>query len=211
MVIGEALDIGIGEYRISPGAHICGFYSASAERDALLSSYVRSALRSGDKCICVLDPPEAAQMRRIVTGVGDDGDIDLEACSATRQLELVDASESTVPGGQFCAAEKIGFWKVAIAGIMNTAHFSCVRAIGEISSYLREVPAAREVIEFERELNGILPLYPQVMLCLYNLDYVGGALLVDLVSTHPKVLVNNMLVENPYYLSPEDWFKGLGA
>ena len=71
MVIGEALDIGIGEYRISPGAHICGFYSASAERDALLSSYVRGALRSGDKCICVLDPPEAAHMRRIVTGAGD--------------------------------------------------------------------------------------------------------------------------------------------
>jgi MEDS: MEthanogen/methylotroph, DcmR Sensory domain len=210
-MMADTLDIGMGDYRVSPGAHICALYSASAERDALLRSYVRNGILSGDKCICVLDPAEATQMTQIVTSVGDDDDIDLQASTASQQLVLVGASDTTAPSGQFSAADKIGFWKIALAGIMNAAEYQCIRAIGEMSSSLQDVPGEQEVIRFESELNKLLPLYPQVIVCMYNLENVGGAFLVDLVSTHPKVFIKGMLVENPYFLTPEEWLERIGA
>jgi MEDS: MEthanogen/methylotroph, DcmR Sensory domain len=207
----ETLDIGLGDDWVSAGTHICALYSGSAQRDELLSSYVQSALRSGDKCLCILGPQEEAQMRRIVMSVGTEGDIDLEACSATRQLELVNAVESTEPSDSYSAVEKLAHWKIAMVGAMNSARFQRVRAVGDLTSCLREIPLAREILRFEAALNGFMPLYPQVIFCMYDLDEVGGDFVIDLVSTHSKVLIDGMLVENPYHLPAEDWLKELGA
>lgn len=210
-MIGEVLDIEMGGYRFSPGEHVCALYATSAERDAVLRSFVRSALMSGNKCICVLDPPKAMQMRQVVTSVGDDDDIDLPACVASRQLELASASDTIYPSGRFSAADMLGYLKMAVAGVMKAGEHQCLCAIGEHSSFLRDVSTAREVIRFESQLESLLPLYPQVLACLYNLDDVGGAFLVDLVMTHHKVILREMLVENPHHLTPEEWTKQIGG
>ena len=204
----QTLDIGMGDYRAAPSEHICALYSASAERDALLGSYVRNALRSRHKCVCILDSAEEAQMMQVVTNVGNDDEIDVPACSASGQLELVGASETTVPRGRL--ANKIGFWKGAIAGAMNAGKYECVRAIGEMSSSAQDAPGAREVLDFESELNELLPLYPQIVVCMYDLNKVGGAFVVDVVSMHRKVFIRGTVVDNPYYLSPTEWLTTTG-
>jgi hypothetical protein len=107
----QTLDIGMGDHRASPGDHICALYSSPAERNALLASYVRSALRSPHKCICVLDFDNATQMTQMVTHVSDDDEIDLQGCLASRQLEFVSSSAATDPWGRL--ADKIGLWKGA--------------------------------------------------------------------------------------------------
>jgi hypothetical protein len=70
---------------------------------------------------------------------------------------------------------------------------------------LRDLPDWREVVQHESELNRMLSLYPQVLLCLYDLEKVGGAFLVDLISMHPRLLINGRLTENAHYLAPDDW------
>lgn len=183
-------------------------YSGPVERDALLRPYLRSALRAGDKCICALDIADTSQ---ILTIVGDDDDIDLPACSASHQLDLVRASDTYLRSGRFFPADMIGFWKAAIAAVMNAAKYPCVRAIGEMSWSLRDVPGAQDVARFESDLNRILPLFPQVIMCMYDLDRFGGAFLIDVVSTHPKVLISGMLIDNPYYLPPDEWLARNGG
>jgi len=210
LVIQTQIDIGLGE-PVSPGDHLCALYNRPAERDALVRSFVSSALQAGDKCVCVLDPPDAPEVERTITGVGDSGEVDLPTCRASRQLELVSAAETIFPDGRFCAADKIAYWKIAVAGVMNTGHYQNLRAIGEHSSFLADPYGAQEVIRFESELKWLLPLYPQVIMCMYDLSVVGGAFLVDLVSFHRKVLIQGALVDNPYFLPPDEWLRGLGA
>ena len=47
-------------------------------------------------------------------------------------------------------------------------------------------------------MNRYLPLYPQVVVCLYDIERFGAGLVVDLLKTHPRMLIGEMLVENPY-------------
>jgi hypothetical protein len=47
------------------------------------------------------------------------------------------------------------------------------------------------------EMNRYLPLYPQVVMCLYDIDQFGSGALVNLVMTHPRMLVGGMVIENP--------------
>ena len=48
------------------------------------------------------------------------------------------------------------------------------------------VPDARELVALDSEMNRFLPLFPQVTLCLYDLERFGGDSVVDLLRTHPK-------------------------
>ncbi|WP_433296363.1 MEDS domain-containing protein [Pseudonocardia sp. CA-142604] len=204
---GEMLDIGIGDYRVSAGAHIWALYEAPAKRDAILRSFVRSALLADDKCICVTD---GSPMVRTVMSVGD-GDIDVAASSASGQLELINASDITGRSGEFSVSDKIDFWKAAIDRVKVARRHQRIRFVGDMSSALLDASVAGDVIRFESALNGqLLPLFPQVHMCMYDLDRVAGAFVVDLISAHPKVYVNDMLVENPYSMGPEEWLKTIG-
>ena len=44
-----------------------------------------------------------------------------------------------------------------------------------------------------------------MILCLYDLDRFDGDVLVDILKTHPKVLVGGMVLDNPYYLEPAEF------
>jgi hypothetical protein len=193
------VDIGVGGLRVRPGSHICALYTGSVERDAILLPYLRCGLRSPDKCICVLD---GADPSAVLDGIG--GEIDAHGCAASRKLDLLRASDTYLRSGRFRSTDMVGFWKVAIAGGMNTAAYPCVRALGEMSWSLSDLPGVDEVVAFEFELNRLLPLYPQVIVCMYDLARFGPGLLLNTIRMHPLVLVGGMLVENPYFLSPEE-------
>jgi hypothetical protein len=47
--------------------------------------------------------------------------------------------------------------------------------------------------------------HPQVILCLYDLQRHGAGILLDLLTTHPKVLLGGIVLENPHYLSPDEY------
>ena len=61
-----------------------------------------------------------------------------------------------------------------------------------------------ELMVLESEMNRFLPLFPQVVVCLYDIGRFGSGIVVDLLKTHPRMLIGGMLVENPYYTSPDE-------
>ena len=41
-------------------------------------------------------------------------------------------------------------------------------------------------------------------MCLYDIDRFGSGALYNLVMTHRRMLMGGMLIENPYYLTPDE-------
>jgi hypothetical protein len=78
-----------------------------------------------------------------------------------------------------------------------------VRAV-ETWSRRDVVPDMDELMMLESEMNRYLPLFPQVVVCLYDIERFGGGIIVNLLKTHPRMLIGGMLVENPYYTSPDE-------
>jgi hypothetical protein len=105
--------------------------------------------------------------------------------------------------GGFSADEVIGAWKAAMSDVMYDGRFDAVRAV-ETWSRRDVVPDTQELLVLESEMNRYLPLFPQVVVCLYDIDRFGGGIIIDLLKTHPRVLVGEVLLENPYYLAPDE-------
>jgi hypothetical protein len=194
--------LGLPGLELAPGDHVCAFYRGIAERDEILIPYLREGLRAGDKCICIVD---ASDPETLLAALG--ADVDLGPCLGGRhQLEVQRSAEAYLPGGGFSTTEMLAFWdRVVGSALVAGGPFGFARSVGEMTWALRQVPGVEELVGYESELNHFLPRYPQVILCLYDLDRFDGEILVDVLKTHPKVLVGGTMLENPYYVEPEEF------
>lgn len=194
----DAVQLGIPGLSLDVGDHVCAFYRSSHERDAILQSYLAAGLRSGDKCVCVLDD---ADPEVLLERLHDEVD---PRSAATDQLEVRVSQHTYLLGGQFSTLAMLAFWDQVVGAAM-AGGYQFSRAVGEMTWALRQMPGVEELVGYEAQLNDFLPRYPQVILCLYDLDRFNGEVLVDILKTHPKVLVGGMVLDNPYYLEPEEF------
>ncbi|MGH8974286.1 MAG: MEDS domain-containing protein [Acidimicrobiia bacterium] len=194
------MELGIPGLQLAPGDHVCAFYRGLSERDEILIPYLREGLRAGDKCICVVDATEPDTVLASLTG-----EIDLRIPLASHQIDVLSSRQTYLRGGAFCTETMIDFWDQSVGGALRDPGFSFARSVGEMTWALRDMPGVAELVGYESELNRFLPQYPQVILCLYDLQRFSGELVVDIMKTHPKVLVGGAVVENPYYLDPDEF------
>jgi hypothetical protein len=196
--VSDGLALGVNGIEAKPGDHICGLYSGDTQRDQVLIPFLEAGLAAGDKCICVVDGTHpTAIVRTLGTGV------DASAVTASKQLEIIRASDMYLRSGRFSADEVISSWKATISDVMYDGRFDVVRAV-EAWSGRDVIPDRQELLVLESEMNRYLPLYPQIIVCLYDIDRFGAGIVTDLVMTHPRVLIGGIVYENPYFLTPDE-------
>lgn len=195
----NSVALGIPGVQLAPGDHVCAFYPGLAERDEILIPYLSEGLAAGDKCICVVD---ATDSETILAAIG--AEVDLGPCLGRQQLDVQQSQDTYLRGGGFSTEAMLDFWDRSI-GAAVAGGFGFARAVGEMTWALRQMPGVEELVAYESRLNRFLPRYPQVILCLYELDRFSGEVLVDVLKTHPKVLLGGMVLDNPYYLEPDEF------
>ncbi len=189
-----------------PGHHICGFYRKPVERDNILVPFLADGLAAGDKCTCVVDSctPDDV-LDRLAEG------LEVGPYLAGRQLEVLDADGTYLAEGGFLPERMLKFWEAKARQGPPGDSGGFARNIGDMSWAHRDPRAVDDLIGYESELNRIMSDFPQVNLCLYDLTRCSGELIMDVLKTHPKVLLGGMIIDNPYYLEPGEFLAGREA
>jgi hypothetical protein len=195
----DPIALGLDRLSISPGSHICALFRGIEERDQILVPFLLEGLRAGDKCLCIID--EGVEDVRIA--IGADGGATPDA--DTDQLSIRSSKETYLRRGAFSTKEMLDFWDDSVGAAINKDGFPFVRSAGETTWTLKELPGLYDFMTYEAELNRFVPHYPQVILCLYDLDNFSGQILVDILKTHPRVLMGGTVLENLHYMEPEEF------
>jgi hypothetical protein len=87
--------------------------------------------------------------------------------------------------------------------------FRLSRAIGHMEWALEDRPGVEDLVEYEARLNYILPRYNDPIICVYDLAKFGGAVVVDMLRTHPMVIIGGLLQENPFFVPPDEFLRQL--
>jgi hypothetical protein len=186
----EAFQSGLPGLRVEPGDHICALHFGPTERDQIVLPYVEAGLRDGDKCLCYVDDLEAPP--------------DLHDVIATRQLEVHRSTAVYLRGGRFPADQMIAHLTAAVDAATGGEGYQLARIARDMTWALTAYAGIKELVEYESEINRYSPKYPQILLCLYDLERLGGTELVDLLRTHPKLLLGGMVLDNPHFLPPDE-------
>jgi AcrR family transcriptional regulator len=191
------VDFGLPGAHASHGDHVCAFYHGPRERDEILVSYLDAGLKSGDKCICIVDSVAPEEIRAQLKN-------DPGAGTAPPQLELLSSSQADyLRDGAFQTDVMLDFWERTVSAAVSDDGFPFVRIVGEMCWALRDVPGVDELVPYEAQVNRFAIRYPQVLLCLYDLDQFSGDIILGVLKTHPKVLAGGSVVANPHYIPPD--------
>ena len=184
--------------RPRPGTHLCALYSSPVERDRLLFPFLRAGMSEGAKCLCLIDELDPAAVRAGAVGESAAGHP-----APDEQLEVDRASDVYLKSGRFSVEHMISVLCDNLAAIEGS--FPVLRAAGEMSWVLPQPPGADDFFAFESALNRIATEEPAVFMCLYDLRRCAVSMLVDVLKTHPTVLVDRMVLYNPHYVSPQEY------
>jgi hypothetical protein len=194
---------GIDDVSLPPGGHVCAFYRGAKDRDRLLTAYFGTGLTAGDKCICIVDSADTAGRLELLRhgapahGVSGHGTPD-------GQFDVHLPESTYLAGGRFTSSEMLTFWTENLVKAEIEGYSFC-RLAGEMTWALRDMPGVEHLVGYESELNRVTSGAPVIVLCLYDLDLFSGEIVVNIVKTHPQVLIQGILVENPYYVRPDEF------
>ena len=177
------------ELQVSP-SHVCGFYDSREVRDDMVVAFLRDGLDQGDKCVCFIQH-ESALVQRIAAR-------NIAALLASSQLEFCSPEDAYLENGSFSKDVMIERLEKHVTSALR-AGYSFTRLIGDMSWVIRNRVDPQLVIAYEAQVNEFARRFPQAALCLYDLAAFDGSIVVDVLRTHPKIIMNGIIVENPYF------------
>ncbi len=190
----ESVALGVLGLEVPRGTHICTFYRGPPGRDEIVLPFLAEGIRARNRCLCFLDSAMPSEV----------------LSSLALQVDVGPPVETYLRSGTFSADEMIDYWGEEAAATRRGGDFSLTRATGEMPLALNEPTERAEFFRYEARLNEVIPDYPQVILCLYDLERFGAEVLMDALRTHPMVIVDGMVHGNPYYIEPGKFLVGRG-
>lgn len=190
--------IGLRDEDVEIGSHIAYFWESDAEfRDGV--RFLTEGLASNDFCVIFGHEEANAQVCAVLADQGHDCD---ELSAANRMCILSGHEDANAMlqsiGEAFQRAVGDG------AGL--------IRLLGNIGWGRQSWPSERDIMEFEGKVTAAAKAFPCVVVCMYDVRALPGQVIVHgAFETHPLTICGNMLRENPYYLTFDEFLKRLDA
>ena len=66
---------------------------------------------------------------------------------------------------------------------------------------------SNDLIEFESRVNDVWRHHDDAVICTYDLAKFGGDTVIDIMRTHPMIIIGGMLQQNPFFVPPEEFLR----
>jgi DcmR-like sensory protein len=83
------------------------------------------------------------------------------------------------------------------------------RCFAQMEWALEDRPGVEDLLEYESRFNYIMPRYRDVVICAYDLTKFGADVVIDVMRTHPVILIGGILQENPFFVPPDQFLREL--
>jgi hypothetical protein len=167
-----------------------------------LLPFIKDGLKCGDKAVHVLNPAQREQHLQRLAGAG----IDPAAAQQSGQLELRVNSEVYLPDGCFDQDRMLQQFEQLASG-NATGGFPQSRICCRMDWAAGNHSHVDDVIEFESRVNEVWRRHDDAVICTYHLGQFGGDAVIDIMRTHPMVIVGGILQHNPFFVPPDEFLR----
>lgn len=185
--------------------HVCAFFNSRDEQHKVLMPFFKEGVDRGEKVFHIIDP----RLRREHMQACTAGGIDVEKCQETGQFEVRHWEDAYLKDGCFDGDRMVAILKEVLEN--NRKQFKLTRLMGNMEWALETLPGVTDIVEYETKLNYLLPHYPDPIVCVYDLNQHSGSVVMDILRTHPMVIIGGVLQDNPLYLPPDVFLQELKA
>jgi hypothetical protein len=181
--------------------HICAFFNSLDEEHRVLGSFYKDGLDRGEKATHIVAAENREEYLQRLTDAGTD----VQRMMQTGQLEVLPWTDMYVRDHRFDQDAMLASVEKVIQSGAG-AGYARTRLVGHHMDWLfHDQPAVKNLVEYEARLNGLLSKYDDPVVCNYDSSKFGASVALDIMRTHPLVIIGGLLRENPFFVPPEQF------
>jgi hypothetical protein len=184
--------------------HICAFFHSADEEYRVVLPFIQDGFESGHKAFHVVDPELRDEHRQRLASAG----IEVAATEQSGQLDLRGWHDVYLRDGRFDQDRMLALLPEVLASGREKG-FPLTRMVAHVEWALEKQPGVEDLVEYEAKVNYIWPRYQDAVICVYDLTKFGGDIVMDILRTHPMVLIGGIIQENPFFVPPDEFLREL--
>jgi hypothetical protein len=185
--------------------HACAFFHNAEEEYRLLLPFVQEGFRQGDKIFQIVDSRHREERRRRIGSLG----IDVQSAERSGQIEVRSWESAHLREDRFDQYAMLALVEDVLGN--GKQQFGLTRFWANMEWSLEDFPGVDDIVEYECRLNDVTSRFEDVVVCTYDLNRFSATVVMDIMRTHPQVIVGGILQENPFYVAPEQFLQELRA
>jgi hypothetical protein len=188
---------------LGPKRHICGFFRNAEEEYRFLLPFIKEGFDRGEKAFHAINPKLIGNHLERLRSAG----IDVNRFADSGQLELCDWDQAYFLDGRFDQDRMLRMWQevLSAAGLSGYAR---TRLVAHMEWALEERDGVNDLLEYEARFNLIHDAKDPVI-CAYDLRRFSVDVIMDVLRTHPMIIIGGILRENPFFVPPEEFLREL--
>jgi MEDS: MEthanogen/methylotroph, DcmR Sensory domain len=184
--------------------HVCAFFSSDDEKYRVLLQFIKGGFACGDRAVHVVNPDQTRDHLQRLAAAG----IDVAAAQQSGQLELRTNTETYLRDGRFDQDRMLEAFEQLASGNAK-GEFPLSRIVCHMDWAAEGGSHIGNLVEFESRVNNVWRCHDDAVICVYDLAKFGGDTVVDIMRTHPMVIIGGILQQNPFFVPPEEFLREL--
>lgn len=205
-MITSARTVNLAGREIGCSCHACAFFHTDEQFYKVLMPFIQEGFAAGDRAVHIVGPNRRDAHMQALTAAG----IDAGRSQETRQLEVRKWDEAYLREGQFDQDAMLALIQEVLED-GRRKQFPMTRLVANMEWALEDKPGVADIVEYESRLNYILPQYDDTVVCTYDLGQFSAPMVMDILRTHPMVIVGEVMQENPFYTPPDEHLREINA
>jgi hypothetical protein len=196
--MGNRKEVRLGGCVMDRSRHVCAFFHSREEEYRVLLPFIREGFEQGDRAFHLIDKRNRTEHVRRLADAG----IDVADAQSRSQLDVRPWEDAYLQDGCFDQYRQVRLIERALAEGKSRG-FPLTRLVADMEWALEECPGVHDIVEYETRLNYVLPRYDDAVCCVYDLNRFPAHVVIDILRTHPAVILGGVLHENPLYVPPD--------
>ena len=184
--------------------HVCAFFNSDDEAYRVLLPFIKAGFECGDKAVHVVNPDKRFDHIQRLTAAG----IDTTAAQQSGQFELRSNSETYLRDGRFDQDRMLEVFEQFASGNARGG-FPLSRIVCHMDWAAEDRSHIDNLIEFESRVTDVWRRHEDAVICVYDLAKFGGDAVIDIMRTHPMIIIGGILQQNPFFVPPEEFLREL--
>jgi len=180
--------------------HICAFFNGIEEEHRVLRSFFKEGFERGDKAFHIVDPELRQEHLRRLAEAG----IAVDQAMSTGQLEIRRWQDAYLRDDRFDQDAMLALIEEVLQSGAASG-FPLTRFVSRVEAGLIDKAGVDSWLEYETRVNYVLPKYEDPVICIYDLSKFSASMVMDMMRTHPAVIVGEVLQENPFFVPPDQF------
>ena len=180
--------------------HVCAFFNSDEEEYRVLLPFIKGGFACGDKAVHVVSPDRRHAHLQRLASIG----IDTAEAQRRGQLELRINTEAYLRDGRFDQDRMLESFERMASGSAK-GPYPLSRIVCQMEWASGNHAHIHDLIEFEARVNDVWSRHDDAVICVYDLAKFGGDTVVDMMRTHPMIIIGGILQENSFFVPPREF------